>query len=141
MDRRYGVLLYPVARRVPNALVWPDRQKGKSRDDAWRIAAMQLLRCWHAQDEVLKAFPARTSLRMSIVGDAVTDKVDGQLQAHLGGCLKAVYQTVVEESLPERLLDLLDALDRRGDEVEATKQRMTSALEVNAAAKIAKVSR
>jgi hypothetical protein len=102
---------------------------------------MQLLRCWHAQDEVLKAFPARTSLRMSIVGDAVTDKVDGQLQAHLGESLKAVFQTVVEESLPERLRDLLDALDRRGNEVEATKQRMTSALEVNAAAKIAKVSR
>ena len=40
---------------------------------------------------------------MSIVGDFLTDKVDGQLQAHLGARLKAVYQTVVEESLPERL--------------------------------------
>ena len=63
------------------------------------------------------------------------------MQAHLGARLKAVFQTVVEESLPERLRDLLDALDRRGNEVESTKQRMTSALEVNAAAKIAKVSR
>jgi hypothetical protein len=36
-----------------------------------------------------------------------------QLQAHLGWTLKAVYQTVVKESVPERLLKLLHQLDRQ----------------------------
>jgi hypothetical protein len=35
--------------------------------------------------------------------------------------LRAEYQTVVEETLPERLCHLLDALDRCGEEAEATK--------------------
>ena len=47
------------------------------------------------------------------VGNAVTDIVDGQHQAHLGANLRAFYQHVVEEKLPERLRSLLDALDRR----------------------------
>jgi hypothetical protein len=38
-------------------------------------------------------------------------KLDGQQQALLGGILRAVYQSVVEETLPERLRNLLDALD------------------------------
>jgi hypothetical protein len=49
---------------------------------------------------------------MNVRGNAVAI-VDGQLQAHLGGNLRAVYQPVVEETLPERLRNLLDALDRR----------------------------
>jgi hypothetical protein len=39
--------------------------------------------------------------------------VDGQLQAYLGGKLRAVYRPVVEEALPQRFRDLLDALERR----------------------------
>jgi hypothetical protein len=35
------------------------------------------------------------------------------LQAHLGKSLEAVYQSVVEESVPERLRQLLDELERR----------------------------
>jgi hypothetical protein len=36
-----------------------------------------------------------------------------QLQAHLGRNLKAVYQALVEEPVPERLLKLLDELERK----------------------------
>jgi hypothetical protein len=43
----------------------------------------------------------------------VAHKEDRQQQAHLGGILRAAYQPVVEETLPERLRDLLDALDGR----------------------------
>jgi Anti-sigma factor NepR len=34
-----------------------------------------------------------------------------QLQAHLGKNLKAIYQAVVDEPVPERLIKLLDELD------------------------------
>jgi hypothetical protein len=51
-------------------------------------------------------------------------KLDGQLQAHLGRNLKAVYQPVVEEALPERLRNLLDAIDR--NEVETSSGKIAS---------------
>ena len=35
------------------------------------------------------------------------------LQAHLGKNLKAVYQAVVDEPVPERLIKLLDELERK----------------------------
>jgi hypothetical protein len=44
------------------------------------------------------------------------DGTDAQLQAHLGKNLKAVYQAVVEEPVPERLLKLLDELERKENE-------------------------
>jgi hypothetical protein len=50
----------------------------------------------------------------------MADKLDGQLQAHLGGTLRAVYQPMVEETLPGRLRHLLEALDRRQSEVRTT---------------------
>ena len=51
----------------------------------------------------------------------MADALDRRQQAHLGEILRAEYQTVVEETLPERLCHLLDALDRCGEEAEATK--------------------
>jgi HEPN domain-containing protein len=39
--------------------------------------------------------------------------VPTQLQAHLGGSLRAVYESVVNESVPDRLRKLLDELERR----------------------------
>jgi hypothetical protein len=36
-----------------------------------------------------------------------------RLQAHLGKNLKAVYQAVVDEPVPERLIKLLDELERK----------------------------
>ena len=39
--------------------------------------------------------------------------VEAQVQARLGGNLKAVYQAVVKEPVPERLRKLLDELERR----------------------------
>ena len=36
-----------------------------------------------------------------------------QLHAHLGKNLKAVYQAVVDEPVPEKLIKLLDELERR----------------------------
>jgi Anti-sigma factor NepR len=52
----------------------------------------------------------------------MADKVDGQLQAHLGGSLRSAYQTTVAETLPERLRHLLDALDRRESEVATSSE-------------------
>jgi hypothetical protein len=43
----------------------------------------------------------------------VAQILDRRQQAHLGGVLKAVYQHVAEENLPEPLANLLDALERR----------------------------
>ena len=51
----------------------------------------------------------------------MADALDRRQQAHLGEILRAEYQTVVEETLPERLGHVLDALDRCGEEAEATK--------------------
>jgi hypothetical protein len=39
-----------------------------------------------------------------------------QLQAHLGRNLQAVYQDVVKEPVPERLIKLLDGLKRQENE-------------------------
>jgi hypothetical protein len=50
----------------------------------------------------------------------MADKLDGQLQAHLGGSLRAVYQPMVAETLPDRLRHLLDALDRRESDLKTT---------------------
>jgi hypothetical protein len=41
------------------------------------------------------------------------DGSQAQLQAHLGKNLKAIYQAVVDEPVPERLIKLLDELERR----------------------------
>ena len=60
-----------------------------------------------------QALLRRASSRMNVQGNAVAHKVDGQSQAHLGGILRAVYQPVAEEALPERVRNLLDALDGR----------------------------
>jgi Anti-sigma factor NepR len=46
-------------------------------------------------------------------GNAVAHIANRQLQAHLGGKLRALYQPVVEETLPDRFHDLLDALERQ----------------------------
>jgi hypothetical protein len=50
----------------------------------------------------------------------MADKVDGKLQAHLGGSLRTAYQPTVAETLPNRLRHLLEALDRRQSEVKTT---------------------
>jgi hypothetical protein len=47
----------------------------------------------------------------------MADKIDGKLQAHLGGRLRTAYQPMVAESLPGRLRHLLEALDRRESEI------------------------
>ncbi|HZA01841.1 MAG TPA: NepR family anti-sigma factor [Hyphomicrobiaceae bacterium] len=46
--------------------------------------------------------------------------VDRQQQAHLGEILRAIYQQVVDETLPEPIGNLLDALERPASEVKAT---------------------
>jgi hypothetical protein len=48
----------------------------------------------------------------------MADKLDGKLQAHLGGRLRDAYQPTVAETLPNRLCHLLEALDRRQSEVK-----------------------
>jgi Anti-sigma factor NepR len=40
-------------------------------------------------------------------------RLEADLQAHLGTKLKAVYQTLVDEPVPEKFLELLDELERR----------------------------
>jgi hypothetical protein len=50
----------------------------------------------------------------------MADKIDGKLQAHLGGSLRTAYQPMVAESLPGRLRHLLEALDRRESEAKTT---------------------
>jgi hypothetical protein len=50
----------------------------------------------------------------------MADGVEGQLQACLGEKLRGVYQSVVEETVPERLRNLLDALEHREKEIERT---------------------
>jgi hypothetical protein len=50
----------------------------------------------------------------------MADKIDGKLQAHLGGSLRTAYQPVVAESLSSRVRHLLEALDRRESEVKTT---------------------
>jgi hypothetical protein len=89
---------------------------------AWRIAGMReivLLKC--ARSGTAQAiFFGRASSRMSDRGNAVAETVDGRLLAPLGGSLRAVHQPVVDETLPEPLRNLLDALGRRRNEVETT---------------------
>jgi hypothetical protein len=62
---------------------------------------------------------------MNVRDNAMAYKVDGRSQAHLGGSLKAVYQAVVEETLPERVRNLLDALE--GREMKPTGSRAVNA--------------
>jgi hypothetical protein len=50
-----------------------------------------------------------TKMESSATLSDITAQV--QLQAHLGKTLKAVYQALVEEPVPEKLLKLLDLLD------------------------------
>jgi hypothetical protein len=50
---------------------------------------------------------------MNVGGNAVAEILDHRQQAHLGGVLRAVYQDVVDEKLPEPLTNLLNALERR----------------------------
>jgi hypothetical protein len=57
----------------------------------------------------------------------MADKLDGRLQAHLGGGLRAAYQPMVAETLPNRLHHLLEALDRRQSEVNTTSGRELAA--------------
>jgi hypothetical protein len=65
----------------------------------------------HAASGLHNRSPA--SSRMKSGGNAVAHIPGCQLQAHLGGNLRALYQPVVEETLPDRLRDLLDALERQ----------------------------
>jgi hypothetical protein len=47
-------------------------------------------------------------------GENVLDtRLQAQLQAHLGRNLKAVYDALVEEPVPDRFLKLLDELERK----------------------------
>jgi hypothetical protein len=39
-------------------------------------------------------------------------RLEADLQAHLGRTLKAVYQVLVDEPVPEKFLKLLDELER-----------------------------
>jgi hypothetical protein len=50
----------------------------------------------------------------------VIHKADGRLCAHLGENLRALYQAVVEEALPESFAALLAALDCEEVSVETT---------------------
>jgi hypothetical protein len=47
------------------------------------------------------------------------------LQAHLGRNLKAIYQPVVAEAVPERLRRLLDAIERTGNDGGGTRPGIT----------------
>jgi hypothetical protein len=50
-------------------------------------------------------------------GEKMSDlTLQPQLQAHLGRTLKAVYGALVEEPVPQKLLDLLDELERKEKE-------------------------
>jgi Anti-sigma factor NepR len=50
-------------------------------------------------------------------GEKMSDlTLQPQLQAHLGRSLKAVYEALVEEPVPQKLLDLLDELERKEKE-------------------------
>ena len=55
--------------------------------------------------------PKRTKTEASGTMSDLTLEV--QLQAHLGRSLKAVYEPLVEESVPERLRKLLGELEHR----------------------------
>jgi hypothetical protein len=50
-------------------------------------------------------------------GEKMSDlTLQPQLQAHLGRTLKAVYDALVEEPVPQKLLQLLDELERKEKE-------------------------
>jgi hypothetical protein len=54
-------------------------------------------------------------------GEKMSDlTLQPQLQAHLGRSLKAVYDALVEEPVPERLLKLLDELERKEKEKKSS---------------------
>ena len=55
---------------------------------------------------------------MELSGDVSDITAQVQLQAHLGRTLKTIYQALVDEPVPDKLLkllELLDAQDRKQD--------------------------
>ncbi|HZA01685.1 MAG TPA: NepR family anti-sigma factor [Hyphomicrobiaceae bacterium] len=56
--------------------------------------------------------------KMELSGDVSDITAQVQLQAHLGRTLKTIYQALVDEPVPDKLLkllELLDAQDRKQD--------------------------
>jgi Anti-sigma factor NepR len=60
--------------------------------------------------------PKRGPPKRAAGKNMLDDGSQAQLQAHLGKNLKAVYQAVVDEPVPEKLIKLLDELERRENE-------------------------
>jgi hypothetical protein len=64
-------------------------------------------------DPKSKATKATKATKREASGNMSDMTLQVPLQAHLGKSLEAVYQSVVEESVPERLRNLLEELERR----------------------------
>jgi hypothetical protein len=54
-------------------------------------------------------------------GDLSDITAQVQLQAHLGRTLKTIYQALVEEPVPEKLLKLLELLDAQDSKQDKSK--------------------
>jgi hypothetical protein len=69
------------------------------------------VKSWAGMIAQARSRPASSRINV-LGGNAVAHILDRQQQAHLGEILRAVYQHVVKETLPEPLGNLLDALER-----------------------------